>query len=74
MRNIDALNQLLSKECPDLPSHRRTVSDSLSNITFLKKVISKKDVSGELQRLVFLNPKQMFEEYKEQATCEMSKS
>ena len=63
MRNIDVLNDLLSKECKDLPSHRREVSKSLSNLAFLKKRVAVRDISSELTRLIFLNPKQMFDEY-----------
>jgi len=61
--NLDVLNDLLS-QCENIPLFRRTVSRSLSNLKWIKKVVSTdKGFNPELVRLCSLDPKTIFEEY-----------
>lgn len=69
MRNIDRLNQLLQGKAVVIPDFRRTVSDSLSNLKWLRKALAHRNETEELReinRILLLNPKEMFDPYQQQ--------
>lgn len=62
MRNLDILNERLTQY--NLPNHRSVVSDSLANIDWLKKHLTKRnEVDAETLRLLNLSAQAMFQKY-----------
>lgn len=62
MRNIDVLNNNLKKFT--LPDHRKEISESLSNLEWLKKNLTKKNlVDDETMRLLKMSPLELRLEY-----------
>ena len=70
MTNLERLNLMLKDKKLNIPDFRQTVAPSLSNLKWLRDRLPKNPAcSNELKRLLALNPKEMFEEYKEMVSA-----